>query len=536
MRKRHLFWIIPCSLIAAFIVIWAVCFFTSPVKFKKVYFDNKHAKLFITEKELESDLNLMKYLFQYAYVGYNEAVEKGFDIDATIDELRTVCKKELKPSDKTLDSKIFAQKTYEILTKHMTLEDKHISMWGLNYSHGNYKLHAFYSNVYLEEKSDGFYVYKSEVDKVPVGTKFTGNKANLIEWYDGIKKSFRFGVVTKKVPNVLMFISGDEKIPVPVLKEEDWSGKSNWVNVRTTDDTVYISVSDFGLLSCSSSTAGFSKKFLNEFYSKIREAAKSRKTIILDLRNNGGGNGMICSQLISAILYYNTEDSKDIQEIINNLIWENEKRVESPVMAQLFAKWNTFNDKEIKKIKKQRKENPDVEYYEIEETEVDKIYSKNEFRVFVKNLCRPYYKLASSYVHKKVDLSELPAVDFDGDLYVLINSNSASASEYTIAEACMLEKHSGKFNLHLIGENSCGAVSYFNPNVFYLKNSGIGFYIPTAYTLADAFKNDSRYHGEAQGWFPETWTTNENLLNTLVNLTGDKQLETELNGLEKCQL
>lgn len=536
MKKRHLFWIIPCSVILVLVLAWSICFFSSPVKFKKVYKDASKAKSFISEKEMESDLNMIKYIFQYAYIGYNEAVEKGFDLDSVINEIRTVCQKEMKPGTKILDSRIFAQKTYEVLTKHMTLDDKHIGMWGLNYSPSYFNLRAFYGDVYLEERKDGFYVYKSEVENLPVGTKFTGNKDNLIKWYDDVKECYRFGVVTKKNPNVLLFISDNEKIPVPVAKDEDWSGKKNWINVRTTNDSVYISISDFGQLSYDWATSGISKKFLNEFCSKIQDAVKSRKNVILDLRNNGGGNIVIGSQLLSAVLYYNTDDTKDIQNTFNNKMLGSGIRVESPIMAQDFFKGLQYEKKDIKKIKKQRKENSDVEFFEIEETENDKIYKKHDKKIILRTFFRPYFKLVPDYVYKDTELTDLPTVDFSGDFYVLINSNSASASEYTIAEISMMEKFSNKFNLHLIGENTCGAVSYINPKTFYLKNSGIGFYIPTTYCLSDAFTNDERYHGEAQGWFPETWTTSKNILNTLVNITGDKDLETELAGLEKCQL
>lgn len=543
MKKRHLIWIIPCGLIMAAIVGFLISFYTSPVKFKKIYRNNSTAKPYVTEEEIEKDLAVMKYYFQYGYSGYDEAVLQGFDIDSAIEEIKDSCKKELK-NDGKIESKVLSQKIYEVLNKELTLEDGHISIFGQNYNPPSYDNRLYLSDVYLRKGLYDYHVYKSDAAGLKPDTVYAGKKENLIEWYDGDEKVWRFGAISDKNLKNLAFTEKDDTILVPVKKNENLSFKDNWVNVRSTDKTLYISVSDFSLMSFKNSSKGFSNKFLQEFYDKIRSQIADKKNVILDLRNNCGGNGEIPAELLAAIFYYdfNEEDTKAAINALNYQICNEEFRIESPVTAQILLERRSSDRKEEKKIVKQRKENPDMEYFDISKNEAEKMEYNRETGMFLKMAVRPYYgKFYGYFNYDKTKDTEVKPSSFYGNFYVLVNHNSASASEYTIAEASLIKRASKndfanfkrKFEFSLIGENTAGAVSYFNPCYLFLPNSGTGFYLPTAYGLAAAFKNENRYKGEGKGWYPEIWTTDDNLLNTLENLTEDEDLKKELKGLEK---
>lgn len=537
MKKKHLFWIIPVSLLVLVLLGWGISFVTAPVKFRKIcYWNNTKSKTSVTEKELKSDLNLMKYYFQYAYSGYDFAVEKGFDIDEAISEITQLCVNEKDTKDNKIPSGIVGQKIYEVLSKKLTLEDNHLSIGGPYFSTSKSTLGVYFTDVYLEENGNDFVVYKSDVEAVKPGMKFTGSELNLFEWFDGNKKSWRFGIQTKKNIKNLIFNCGENKIPVPIAKDENLNNKSNWVNVQTTKDTVYISISDFSLLSFSNNTKGFSDKFLNEFYEKIHAALMDgKKNVILDLRNNGGGDCLIASRLVSHIFYYKTPDREKMEKLLNLNSMKGEYRVMSPVAAQIYANWFMSDLKEERKIKKQRKENPDMEFYDIQKSEIDIYNSKLYKKIILKNFIRPEcYKDYSSISYEMGD-EEFFDPDFKGNFYVLMNKNSGSAAEYTIAQISLLCRQYD-LNLNLIGENSNGAVSYFNPRVLFLPNSSTAFYMPTAYNPADIFYEDFRYKGESKGWQPDYWSNNKNLLNTLLNITSDVELEELLKGLEKYLL
>ena len=86
-----------------------------------------------------------------------------------------------------------------------------------------------------------------------------------------------------------------------------------------------------------------------------------------------------------------------------------------------------------------------------------------------------------------------------------------------------------------IGQNTNGAVFYFNPHAVVLPYSGGWLTLPTAVNRTKNFDYDN-FKGEGFGWFPDYWSSNQNIANTLVNLTGDNQLQETLKGLEKGQL
>ena len=60
MKKRHLFWIIPCGLIVFIFLTALIGNITSPIPSKRLVKKSKNKKV-ITEKELTEDLDYLKY-------------------------------------------------------------------------------------------------------------------------------------------------------------------------------------------------------------------------------------------------------------------------------------------------------------------------------------------------------------------------------------------------------------------------------------------------------------------------------------------
>ena len=134
----------------------------------------------------------------------------------------------------------------------------------------------------------------------------------------------------------------------------------------------------------------------------------------------------------------------------------------------------------------------------------------------------------------KTDFTEFPKPDFQGNVYILINCRTASAAELGTGMAFYL-KNQG-INVQLVGENSMGAVKYVGMLNYTLPNSGIWMNMGSNYGLADIFAEIPQFMGEGKGFYPDYWTTNETILPTLVNITGDKALLEALAGLDKNML
>ena len=191
--------------------------------------------------------------------------------------------------------------------------------------------------------------------------------------------------------------------------------------------------------------------------------------------------------------------------------------------------------------KKFLKKIEDPEKFEFDEINKETYISfkKQTKEYCLKELIKPErLEIPCKYVEYDPEM-EIAKPDFSGNIYILTNHYSASCSEYTIAYTKLIEeltstaKDSQKIHFYQIGENTNGAVSYYNPMVYNLPNSGIYLYFPSAYT--PPFE-DPAFKGEGCGWHPDYWTTNRNLLNTLIQLTGDKELKDTLAGLDKRML
>ena len=91
-------------------------------------------------------------------------------------------------------------------------------------------------------------------------------------------------------------------------------------------------------------------------------------------------------------------------------------------------------------------------------------------------------------------------------------------------------------NVTLVGENSWGGIKYGGMLGNQLPNSGLftstGIYFGEAPTL----QSIPNWKGEGMGFFPDYWATNDTILPTLIDLTGDTQLKETLAGLDKKQL
>ena len=60
MKKRHLFWIIPCSILVLTFLTAIIGRLTSPIPSKKFVAKYKERKI-ISEKEFEEDLEYLRY-------------------------------------------------------------------------------------------------------------------------------------------------------------------------------------------------------------------------------------------------------------------------------------------------------------------------------------------------------------------------------------------------------------------------------------------------------------------------------------------
>ena len=554
MKKHRLICLIPSAVLLVclvFLCISAVQRARYPGGYKRAVSKPK-SKPSLSQKELKEDLEYFKFYMQNAYIGYDQMVSQGFDIDSVVEEAfnNTWTNRDVtgRVSAGQLNGQLF-----KALSAAFNITDKHFGTGGWS-PQNDYVI--FWSDVYVtKDDEDGCYrilKYGSEKEEgIFPGATYTGSESNLYEWFDGSDKIWRYAVFTKNQIQKAVISINNENLYVPVSSDSTITPTTLWQGMKETENTLYLSFSDFSF----GSQGNAGKRQFRSLCENTREHVEGKKNIIIDLRSNPGGEFSRASYLLAKLFFTDYGDGI-YEELFNQLLLRTERdsvRLISPPIAYKYRKKAKNSRKENRRLKKLQKEAGDSwEEFEFDKImsnsytrfgEVSKKYALSEL-IFPKKVILP-----AEYVDAENIKEEILLPDFKGSVYILTNHNSASCSEYTIAfskeieRMCAPREHIGMKDNDLafipqikffhIGENTTGAVSYTNPMSFSLPNSGISMYLPTLYT--PPFENAS-YAGEGKGWQPDYWTTSQNLVNTLIQLTGDTALEETLAGLEKRML
>ena len=147
------------------------------------------------------------------------------------------------------------------------------------------------------------------------------------------------------------------------------------------------------------------------------------------------------------------------------------------------------------------------------------------------------YKIGSSYKQlpapkKKLPLPQLNSISTDKKIYILIDSLTFSAAEMGISIAMMENEDL----VILVGEKTKGGASFGDVNYYELPNSKIQIGLCSVDRRNTSFFNNEYWHGETYGFYPDYWTTNEDLIPTLQILTGDDSVPAILDGIKNGQL
>lgn len=544
MKKRHLFWIIPSSLIAFIFLLYVILKLISVFHPLSEPFVNrtKH-KTTLTEKELNRDLDYIKHYMSTCYAGYDDMVEKGFNLDSAIENIYNNTKKEM--HNGVVASSVLITNTINELIEKNPLIDSHFSINGA----GRYPYKLYFSDLYFEEKqttTETKYfltkIQREEIDKeesflkkkvplteLPLNLEYTGSTQNLYKWFDGNKIIYRYGVFTNKEINFAYINLNNNKEKIPVYYFDRLESKTKNQSYKETNKTLYLSLQNFSFDNRSDVHYFYGHKEFQNLLDIAKEKSKNKENIILDLRSNGGGEPIRLSLLFANILY----DNYDFDTLNQITLCANENSTD--VFSSTIAKrrlYSIFYD--IKDFFKKLKFRNKKEKFEYEEY-YDSIYKKQD-RIINKQILPqlffPSRKMIT--VEPQTEDKPLPPTNFSGTIYILTDRYSASCSEYTIGLAYKLAEKLN-FNVVHLGENSNGAVYYVNPWTFVTPNSGLWFYMPTNKSEPRIFNHPS-FKGEGLGWHPEYWVTKYNLANTLTNLIEDPELPQMLVGLEKNHL
>ena len=463
----------------------------------------------VSFQQLKEDIVDLKYLLSTCYAGFEEAISRGLDLEKFEQNILNYFSEEKYQLPNLISTDEISFAIYNELKNYFT--DNHFSIYGANSSFALSPCkRILYSNIYVKQKGEKYFVIESDIPEIKIKSEYTGDKSNLFLYPAKKGKNiYRLGyfktLESIKQENVeeKIQLSFDNKEFAVVVKEYKSLENKNWYfGQHETKDSIYFSASSFMNPPAFSAYKTYFEKNIKK-YIELAKNYNHKKNIIIDLRSNTGGVANYSEEMLYKLYTGNYDEQIDINsDFFSKLenIYSQKFYVESPTLIkaeiELLKNYKIIEGEYI---------NQQIEYFEK--------FVKNPVRYFVKKQ------------NEKLSLGENK---FKGNVIIISDRTSASASECTILTAKALFGKTNNF--YLVGENSLGCYAYGGVYSYQGRN---GSYMVTLSNTKNEFTfDDKKLELEGIGILPDYWSTNEDLLQTLISITGDKNLQKTLSGIE----
>ena len=469
----------------------------------------------ISYSEMKEDLENLFYLLKTSYGGYEIAVGRGLDLEKSTENILEKFK-----GSETIYSRDFAKAIQEelrgkVIDSHFQIYTGNFPSQWLGFSeHKN----AYLSDYFVEaEKKASFLSDNSENPEVLL---FPYYREGVLSYRAGVLSVEPVQKISVKTGGTTGGKDGGKTMEIPV-KNYPVNNPSGfpYLKEKTTAFSAYIRLESFLDMNTKASEKTFEK------FCSAGSRYRSMPNVILDLRTNQGGSHSYEDGFIGSFYFNDSIYENKAQKDIANYIYSRKMEEIYDGCFRLFsyavAKDMYDLNYGIKLSKKEKNEKmieadrQDLKNYSAllkkQEKSPEKIWSKiysceepaGSSKKAALNAAYENYKSA-----------------FNGRMIILLDRNSCSASE----EICLLAKEFfGKEKVILVGENSGGCIEYGATTDFYLPNSELSFHIPTSVCSPFMERLDS-WHGEGNGIYPDIWSTDEDMAETLVNITKDEGL------------
>ena len=474
---------------------------SNPIEYKKLSFSNQKAdrKSFISYDEMIQDLDALIYYLQTAYIGYNSIKAKGFSEN----DLKKYFNEVYNGKNQILVHDFYKKNSDYLRTytedMHFTIEEES----GVKFDTLFRGTKLYFSNIYVEYKNGCFSVVKTGEKDVKIDSIYTGDEENLFYYPSKGENIYRLGVFNKNFISNCDFFFDDKKVNVSVAPEKQFLN-STLIKYHeiVSDKSAYASLSSF-VLPETNSIYRKGAEIVFEKFSNFGIKYRNKKNIIIDLRSNLGGrayfaNGFIYSFFVNGRKIDLKRDEKRIDRWFDKNFVDRIE-LESPAYLQSVISYLDSTGEQNK-------------YY---------------YRVYNKSLkeqkANPQLKIYKNLNDNVSDLKNR----FDGKLLIIVDNQTGSASEDFVFKA---KKILGIDNVVVIGENTAGCYTYMDICNYLLPNSRISIRLGAMKNIA--ITEFSAWHGEGVGFYPDYWSTGEDLNETIFLVTQDEEMKQKLNGIE----
>lgn len=475
-----------CILALLFISIFTSCkqknesLIKVPIINKKVdviYPKKADGKEFLTFEEIKEDTDIFIYIIESSYVGFEDSLEHGLNTN----DLREKIFDNFKNKD-NVPIKEYFDFLYNAFLPYIW--DCHANVEYNDIYHAFIQKHVtFFTDIYVQKKENNYFVYSSNDKNIKVGDRYESDIDNLFLYPCKGIDIYRIGGIYSNHAKTMLVKFNNKEYEVPIyecLKEEN----PFEYKVIESDQSVYIKINSFmgdndNEYESLDNFADSSDKYINKNF------------IIIDLRGNYGGNDYYGTKFLLNL--YNK--FREEQQLGNDKWLFSALNTES--FYNMLLEWTDVNNPAIKKMIK------DLKKY-------NQITTKESVKIFTES-------------NSNFEMLEKPK--FTGKIIILSDCDVASAGESFIANGKYLFSKTNQ--IYQIGQNTTGCFSYGNICTYYLPNSGIKATFPMT-DFSNYAKTSRSFNGEGKGFYPDYWSTDEDLNDTIFYVTGDEEMKSLL--------
>ncbi|MCR4734161.1 MAG: hypothetical protein K5829_04030 [Treponema sp.] len=463
--------------------------------------------------DINADCKSLKAYFEQCYVNYDEDCKNGFDIDKCIKKIKKYYKWYYKQYNPKINSWFktnreecaFTSAIAFALSEDLPQKDSHLNVKFQDFGNSVFAKNLnFYSEVYLEERDNGFYVFDSKAPNIKNGMRYDDKNEWLKKCIHNKKECFML-VIPSVAPIKEVKIRFDSKEVIVPLNANLFFKNKDFISYKETSDSVYIGFGTSPYLWGTDNQA--LKDELDIYIEKLFKKSDSFN-LIVDLRSNSGGYDFL-DYFWQRFFFKNDYDAQNMYIKLLDQAQFGTIELNSLQVAEKkysYTLENFPNDEEL--IASRLSELKDLQ---------------NNNRRFYSGL-------------ENLPRQSLPQTNkswFKGKVYVLIDNKTASSAEKGLAAAFLIDKN----QIILVGENSRGCIEFGGAYYYELPSEKVNIKLADiSYKNTALIKFNPCWKGETEGFYPDYWAFKNNLIDTLIYLTSDSEISSVLAGLENGML
>lgn len=438
------------------------------------YDRNKYQnKTELSFEEMMQDLDTYIYLIESSYAGYEDALSRGMDVKEIKNQFQNKYNK---------DGKIPTEDFYLALHSAFSpyIQDGHAQLsYNENYNGYIVEQQIFFSDIYVKKMDSSYLVINENQLKIPVDAKFNDDEKYLFYYPAKGEGTYRIGCLQAENNDSFRIKFDNQEFSLPVKKVESVDEPCLYF-VRSTDKTAYVKYNRCDFRNDTELSYQYA-------FSNSAKDYKDKDFLIVDLRGNYGGDNSYLMKFL-AELYNQRFDLDDLPSTGSREIYS---YANIQAFRYFIYAWADVNNPEVKRVLK-------------------------ELNKYEKIIKKKPQKIIQTENKKSVSLNN---PEFKGKLILLTDKTVASSGEDFVLYSDLVFEN----KVIQIGQNTSGCLFYGNICDYYLPNSGIKCRLSLS-DFSFSAKANKRFHGEGNGLYPDYWSTNEDLNDSILFVTQDQQM------------